>query len=102
MPSIGRAVDSFLDNLVDLVRKLYRGLSARGGGAFGVTGGRAFRNTAPLPGRFRFVARVPVRSLTDMLDAGGNPGPGEGMLPAIRVNGSNDGYCCRCRLQCLL
>ena len=63
----GSSVIRMLDNVVGLFRKLYRGLSAHGG-AFGVsaggrrgggvTAGRAFRNAAPLLGRFRCVTCV--------------------------------------------
>ena len=64
----GTSVIRALDNVAGLARKLCRGLSARGGGAFGVSVGghrdegvtavRAFRNAAPLLGRFRCVICV--------------------------------------------
>ena len=74
----GTSVIRALDNVAGLARKLYRGLSARGGGAFGVavggrrdegvTAGRVFRNAAPLLGRFRFVICVDEAQNTPVCD----------------------------------
>ena len=64
----GTSVAGMLDDLLDLGKKLYRELSERGGGAFGVsvgarrdvvvTAGRVFRNAAPLLAKFHIVVCV--------------------------------------------
>ena len=64
----GTSVAGMLDDLLGLGRRLRRGLSERGGGAFGlsvggrrdegVTAGRAFRNAAPLLRKFHVVVCV--------------------------------------------
>ena len=64
----GSAVTKTLDNLLNLIRKLYRELSQRGGGAFGlsvghhrdeeITAGGVFRNAAPLLKNFHIVVFV--------------------------------------------
>ena len=64
----GTSVAGMLDDLLGLGKKLYRELSERGGGAFGVsvgaprdvgvTAGRVFRNAAPLLGNFHIVVCV--------------------------------------------
>ncbi len=64
----GTSVTKVLDDLLDRGRKLYRELSERGGGAFGlsvggrrdesVTAGRAFRKAAQLLGKYHIVVCV--------------------------------------------
>ena len=64
----GTSVVKVLDDLLDRGRKLYRELSERGGGAFGlsvggrrdesVTAGRAFRKAAQLLGKYHIVVCV--------------------------------------------
>ena len=74
----GSSVAGMLDDLLDLGKKLYRELSERGGGAFGVsvgarkdvgvTAGRVFRNAAPLLGKFHIVVCVDEAQNTPVSD----------------------------------